>query len=145
MDPFKPEDKLSADVRAFLKWGLAYGAWLDGNRQPMADWIADPHTVITDDARHFLADYLLGKARRPRGRKSSRSGQLERKITHDVFCERAGLAARNSIQRPYEKALEKIAKRHRLPTGAVRGIIDRLGKAGLTFEWWIRAGRPPLS
>ena len=128
-----------ADVLANARWSTVYGAWLLGDPQPMATWLKDPATVIPDDARDFLAAMVRGDAKRPRGRPQRWPPQLQREIAAEVYKARE---AHLRQARPHERAIEEVAKGRHMSVDTVRGIVEKVASAGVTYEAWIRWGHP---
>jgi len=132
------------DREAFIRWSSAYSQWLRGEREPVAAWLSDPNSVITEDAREFLVDLVRGKITRPRGRRVVHTPGEERAIVAEVYLARERHTKNKRLTQPHENALRDVARVRGMKMGAVRGIVDRLNAAGITFEAWKKWGRPPL-
>lgn len=131
-----------SELKIEREWSFVLSRWLDGDAEPMAAWLRDSAAVLPEDARQFLADQLRGKVVRPRGRRPRRSGQEERAIACDYFREYEAQALRPQTANPQDRAYSVVASRHATSPPTVRGIVERLAKAGITLEAWKRWGRP---
>jgi hypothetical protein len=136
---------VNTDDEAFFRWACAYSRWLGGDPESLAAWLTDPNSVITDDAREFLADLARGRIKRPRGRPPGRTPGEERVIVAEVYAARSRHATNKRLTQPHERALADVARARRMPLGAARGIVDRLNAAGITFNAWKRWGRPTFT
>ena len=117
------------------EWGAAIEQWFGGNSDALSALVRDTDTAIPDYAREFLADLSAGNVSRGKGgRPEDRDGWLERKIVAEVF--------RVWETQPKDAACESVADRHNISAGAVRGLVDKLRKAGFTREAWRTWGRP---
>lgn len=130
------------DTEAFFPWVNAYSQWLKGNCEPMAAWLTDPQSVITEDARQFLADLVRGKIKRPRGRRAARQPREERAIVAEVFTARERHARNKGPTGPHDRAISEVALARKMNAGVVLAIVGRLNNVGVTFEAWKRWGRP---
>jgi hypothetical protein len=140
-----PVDLDSPEAVAERRWSAVLKQWREGDPTPMAEWLRTHALALPEDAREFLAAHVLGQVQRPRGRPARRAPALERQILAEVYAARESLARRPSVMTPHERAIERVAERRRMSPGAVRGVVDRLSAAGLTFEAWQQWGRPTFA
>ena len=128
------------------KWFGAINEWLERRPERLTELLRDAAGPIPDGARAFLADLAAGKVSRGRGgRPPERDGWVERSILAEVFREwetAEGTPRPTRSEAPKDAAYRLVAKRRGITTEAVRGIIERLGKAGLTRDRWESWGRP---
>lgn len=129
------------------QWGAAIYRWLDGDRTALRPLIFDNSVVQPDFARHFLADLAEGKVNRGKGgRPAERYGGLERAIVAEVFSEWGKAAALPISQRgastPKDLAIEAVAERRKDSADAIRGVVDKLQKLGITRQAWQSWGSP---
>lgn len=132
---------------AFIKWSAVFVRWIDGDPAPMAAWLLDPATVLHDDAREFLASLVRGEVKRPRGRRTRRPAHVDRAIVAEVYGARERLTQqkRPRITQANERAIAEVATQRRMSPDTVRGIVERLTAAGVTFDAWQRWGRPTFT
>jgi hypothetical protein len=117
------------------QWGRAITAWFDRQHGDLVDLIKDPTQEIPDFAREFLADLVDGKVEHGRGgRPPKRFARDEREIVAECFKEWESTTK--------DDACAIVAERHELPDEAVRGLMDKFRKYGITKEAWIKWGRP---
>lgn len=117
-----------------IKWGHAISMWQEGYKLLLRPLLIDSTIQIPDFAREFLADLAEGNVIKDIGRPTDRPGWYERKIVTDAFHEWE--------RSTKESACHEVAERYSLKYDAVRGILDRFAKSGITKEVWIRYGRP---
>ena len=122
------------------EWMKHFADYMDGHKEPLAEWIRNNEEAFPEDAREFLADLILGIAAKPKGRPRFRTAKDERHILALVWQAREKVPAQKT--RPSEVAIERVAAEIGLMPEAVRGIKQRLTKSGLTFERWKKWGRP---
>ena len=117
------------------RWGGAITEWMERDGTALAALVRDASQPTPDFAREFLADLVAGTVTRGKGgRPVVRHGRVERSIVAAVFSEWDATSK--------ELACEKVAEGRRITPDAVRGVVDRLRKLGITRERWHKWGRP---
>ena len=130
MNVAKPEDVSSPRRRVELRWGHAISSWQDGDAEPLKSLLLG-RAGVPRFAREFLADVVLEKPRmRRQGRPPARTPEQERDIWRDV------------MQRMDNGATREVAIATAGESEAVRGIVTRLERLGLTRELWLQKMRP---
>lgn len=125
-------------------WGAAINRWmLSGPDRSMAELEAllrDPEGEIPDFAREFLADLVAGTVEpNVGGRPAKRTEEHKRMIAYEVYAEQDRYKAMPKNCRdgkPRDLAVEQVAERRGLTDGTVRGIVEEMTRAGLTFDIW---------
>ena len=128
------------------RWDAAIAKWFERDSAALRLLILDASLSPPDFAREFLADIVEGKVSRGKGgRPSERDGWVERAIVAEVFAEWDAAEALTRCDRsdtPKDCALALVANRRNISTDAVRGLVDKLKKCGITREKWRTWGRP---
>lgn len=132
--PMVVTDSDDPDRQNRIKWGCAIQNWQEGYKLLLRPLLADTSIPIPDFAREFLADLAEESVIKDDGRPTERSGELERKIVADVFRAWDGSTK--------ERACFYVADRHALTPDAVRGLLERFIRLGITRKAWISWGRP---
>lgn len=117
-----------------IKWIHAISLWQDGYKSLLRPLLIDSSIPIPNDAREFLADLAEGNVVKDNGRPTDRPGWYEREIVAAAF--------RAWGRGTKEKACHEVAEGYDLKYEAVRGILDRFAKSGITKKAWISWGRP---
>lgn len=133
-----PKDVGSPEHLAEIRWAGAYKAWRDRDPTVMAQLLRDPQFALPANAREFLADLVAGKVHRKSGRPPERDGWVERSIAVEVF-KLLDVCHNKSV------AIAAVAARRTDSDdgyGAIKGVMDRLDAAGLTYDNWVAWGRP---
>lgn len=128
------------------RWGGAINRWMqsgpDRSITELEALLRDPEGEIPDFARDFLADLVAGKVEpNVGGRPAERTEEHKRMIAYEVYAEQARYKAmpkRDRDGRPRNLAIEQVAERRGITDGAVRGIVEEMTRAGLTFDTWER-------
>lgn len=128
------------------RWGGAINRWMqsgpDRSTAELETLLRDSDGEIPDFAREFLADLVAGKVEpNVGGRPAERSEEHKRTIAFEVYAEQARYKAMPKEARdgrPRALAIEQVAARRGITDGAVRGIVEEMTRAGLTFDIWDR-------
>ena len=138
-------------------WVDAVSQYLSGYPVPLASMLRDLGSPnVSADARALLADLLEGKLPKSKGgRPTERSGRTERAIASAYFAayerQKAAATERKELPKtgqrhpsPADEACALVAKSKGIKPGAVRKLMERLGKGehGITFDRWVSLGRP---
>ena len=131
---------------AELRWDSAVAAWFERDGSELAALLRDSGESISPGARAFLADLVSGQVSRGKGgRPGERHGWIERAIVAEVFAEwdkAKALPANVRGEAPKHHACATVADRRAMSEDAVRGLVDKFRKLGITQERWAAWGRP---
>jgi hypothetical protein len=131
---------------AEMRAAAAYSAWwTEGDVAPLAELLRDLSVELSADARMFAAALIDRSLTRRPGAPEQYLGSVERSMVAEVFAEQERLRAAPKRSRggsPQELAIHLVAQRRRTTEGAVRGIVAKLRKAGITLDRWKQWGRP---
>ena len=117
------------------RWGGAITEWMERDGTALAALTRDASKPIPPFVREFLADLAARTVTRGKGgRPVERHGWVERAIVAEVFSEWDATSK--------ELACATVAELRGLEPDAVRGVVDRLRKLGITRERWHAWGRP---
>src|SRR5690242_17892231 len=108
-------------------WGHAITRWQNGDPEAVCALVGKLR--IPEFAREFLTDLASGKAYRPEGRPSARTGEQERAIGSAVY-------ALQGEGKSLKAAQLTVAEQFKLTRDQVRGLMDKLQAEGFTLEFW---------
>ena len=133
----KAEDINSPERLATLKWQAAIVAWEQGDDGPIVSLLA--RRGAPEFAHEFVVDLVAGTAqRRGQGRPDERTPAHERRIWTQVM----ELMDAGASQAVACAAVTEQQGLHDEPE-AVRGIVAKLRRMGLTRALWLDKLRPP--
>lgn len=117
------------------RWGGAISDWITGDGTALAVLTRNTANPIPDFAREFLADLAAGTVTHGKGgRPVERHGWVERAMVAEVFSEWDATSK--------ESACAAVADRREISPDAVRAVVDKLRKQGITRKRWHAWGRP---
>lgn len=128
-----------------LRWTAAISRWLDGEPAELVAAIHDRELAMSSEARAFFADLATGQVKKPSGRPTEYEGWVERSIVAEVFTEWERLLAQPRVGRggtPQDLAFAAVGEKRKTRSDAIRGVVKRLRRQGITLEFWQRIGRP---
>ena len=146
MDSEIQAEDIDDNYWAEMRWSAAYSQWLEHDSTNLEALIRDPDSNFPPWVREFLADLAAGKVSRGKGgRPEERYDWAERALVAEVFDEwnKAKMLPRVSRSgSPKDKACAIVAARRGATADAIRGVVNKLIKHGITLERWISWGCP---